>query len=168
MKKHIFIIALAIVMIAALTACGSDKEDPTDTSSNTPDETIAEETFTYDYEGAFGAETAQIVLKDGDVAEFNIPGNDMLVDVYAGTYVKEGDVVSIKGLKSKDSSSEYPIPGLWAWIDATTGDAEITVNADGTFTPTIPEGAESSLPAIDGDLPPLDDASSDAPAPANG
>jgi hypothetical protein len=144
-------------MIAALTACGSDKEDPAGTPEGTTDDAAAEETFTYDYEGAFGAETAQFVLKDGDVAEFNIPGNDMLADVYAGTYTKDGDVASIKGLKNKDSSSEYQIPGLWAWIDATTGDAEITLNSDGTFTPTIPEGAES-LPVIDGDLPPLDEA----------
>jgi hypothetical protein len=142
MKKRVFVVAMAILMTAALTACTSGGAGPADTA----DEPATEETYTYEYEGMFGAETAQIVLKDGDVAEFNIPGNEMLTDVYAGTYTKDGDKVTINGFKNKDSSSEYTVPGLWAWIDAATGDAEITLNVDGTFTPAIPEGAEDSQP----------------------
>ena len=69
----------------------------------------------------------------------------MIKDVYAGTYTREGNVVTIKGLTNVDTASEYKIPGLWDWINNSTGDAVITVNDNGTFVP----GAEEAV-AVEG------------------
>lgn len=91
--------------------------------------------FTYDYEGLGGTETAQFVLNEDGTCEFSLPGHAMLTDVYAGTYTREGDVVTIRALTNVDTSSDYKIPGLWEWIDPATGDAVITVHDDGTFVP---------------------------------
>lgn len=96
-------------------------------------------TFTYEYEGLGGAETAQIVLNDDGSCEFSLPGHAMLTDVYAGTYTREGSVVSITGLANVDTSSEYKTPGLWEWIDPATGDAVITVRDDRSFVPGAEE-----------------------------
>lgn len=91
-------------------------------------------TYSYEYEGLGGAETAQIVLNDDGSCEFSLPGHPMLTDVYAGTYTREGDAVSITGLTNVDASSEFKTPGLWEWI--TDGSASITVDdAAGTFVP---------------------------------
>ena len=60
----------------------------------------------------------------------------MITDVYEGSYVREGDTVTITGLKNIDTSSEFTTPGLWSFIDSATGDAVVTMDdASGTFTP---------------------------------
>ena len=60
----------------------------------------------------------------------------MITDVYEGSYVREGDTLTITGLKNVDASSEYVYPGLWSFIDSANGDAVVTVDdASGTFTP---------------------------------
>ena len=93
-------------------------------------------TYTYEFDGMMGKETAQFVLAEDGTCEFSLPGNAMITDVYAGTYTRDGDAVSVKGLTNVDASSDYKIPGLWDWIDSATGDCAITVdNASGTFTP---------------------------------
>ena len=93
-------------------------------------------TYTYDYEGMGGTETAQIVLGDDGIATFSLPGNAMITDVYQAPYTREGNVVTITGFKNVDEASPYPVPGLWDFIDSTTGDCTITVNDnDGTFVP---------------------------------
>lgn len=92
--------------------------------------------YTCEYEGAMGAETLEIDLVDDTTCRFFLPGNAMITDVYEGTYVREGDTVTITGLANVDASSPYATPGLWSFIDSTTGDAVVTVDdAAGTFTP---------------------------------
>ena len=93
-------------------------------------------TYTYEYEGIGGLDVAQIVLGDDGVATFNLPGNTMITDVYQGAYTREGNVVTITGFVNVNPASPYPVPGLWDFIDAETGDCTVTVNdSDGTFTP---------------------------------
>ena len=61
----------------------------------------------------------------------------MITDVYEGSYVREGDTLTITGLKNVDASSEYVYPGLWSFIDSATGAAVVTVDDEsGTFTPS--------------------------------
>ena len=92
--------------------------------------------YTYDYEGMGGVETAQFELNEDGTCKFYLPGNPMITDVYAGTYTREGNVVTVTALTNVDASSPYLLPGLWDFIDATTGDAVITVDdATGTFVP---------------------------------
>jgi hypothetical protein len=126
MKKQIAIVLALVALALTFTACKSKE---------TAAPPAADETYTYTYTGNFGEETAQILLKADGTAEFNLPGNEMLTDVYAGTFTRDGDTVTITGLKNKDSSSSFQIPGLWQWIDGASGNAKITVNADGTFKP---------------------------------
>ena len=89
---------------------------------------ITDGAYTYDYEGMGGIETAQIVLNEDGTCQFSLPNSPMIKDVYAGTYTREGNVVTIKGLTNVDAASEYKIPGLWDWIDSETGDAVITID----------------------------------------
>ena len=92
--------------------------------------------YTCEFEGAMGTETLEIDLVDDTTCRFFLPGNAMITDVYEGTYVREGDTVTITGLKNVDASSEFAVPGLWSFIDSATGDAVVTVDdAAGTFTP---------------------------------
>ena len=110
-------------------------------AAETPDapETPAEVVpgaYTYEYEGQGGPETAEFDLADDGTCKFFLPGHPFITDEYAGTYTREGNVVTITGLKHVDPASPYQIPGLWDFIDAATGDATITVNDnDGTFVP---------------------------------
>lgn len=92
--------------------------------------------YTCELEGPMGTDTLSFDLAPDGTCTFSLPGSAMITDVYSGTYTREGDSVSIKGLTNVDASSEYKIPGLWSFIDPTTGDAEITVDdAAHTFTP---------------------------------
>ena len=89
---------------------------------------VTDGAYTYEYEGMGGTETAQITLKEDGTARFEMVGHMFLVDVYEGTYTREGNVITIKGLTNIDAASEYKIPGLWDWIDSETGDAVITID----------------------------------------
>ena len=92
--------------------------------------------YTCEFDGAMGKETLEIDLLDETTCRFFLPGNAMITDVYEGSYVREGDTVTITGLKNIDTSSEFTTPGLWSFIDSATGDAVVTVDdASGTFTP---------------------------------
>ena len=87
-------------------------------------------------EGIGGAEAHEFDLMDDGTCKFFLPGSAMITDVYEGTYVREGDTLTITGLANVDASSPYPTPGLWSFIDSATGDAVVTVDdAAGTFTP---------------------------------
>ena len=87
-------------------------------------------------EGIGGQEAHQFDLMDDGTCQFFLPGNAMITAVYEGSYVREGDTLTITGLKNVDASSEYVYPGLWSFIDSATGDAVVTVDdASGTFTP---------------------------------
>ena len=106
-----------------------------ETPAETPKE-IVPGAYTYEYEGQGGLETAEFDLADDGTCKFFLPGHPFITDEYAGTYTREGNVVTITGLKHVDPASPYQIPGLWDFIDAATGDAVITVNdSDGTFVP---------------------------------
>jgi hypothetical protein len=98
--------------------------------------------YTYDYQGAFGAEKAQFNFVDATTCEFNLPDNQMITDVYAGTYTfVAGDkdnlkLVTVTGLTNKNTASSYTKPGLWSWIDSSTGNCQVTVDTSAlTFTP---------------------------------
>ena len=92
--------------------------------------------YTYENDGAMGKETLEIDLKEDGTCQFFLPGNAMITDIYEGTYTREGDEVKIEGLRNIDTSSEYTIPGLWPFIDGTSGNCGIIVDdAAGTFTP---------------------------------
>ena len=114
---------------------------------DTPEQAAAG-TYTYDYEGIGGTETAQIVLNDDGTVSFQLKDHPMITDAYAGTYTREGNVVTIKALTNVDTASEYKIPGLWDWIDNATGDAVITVNDNGTFVPGAEEAPVASGEAV--------------------
>lgn len=94
----------------------------------------AENVYTCEVDGMMGKETLQFILNEDGTCQFSLPGNPVITDVYAGTYTREGDTVTIVGLTNVDASSEYRIPGLWSWI--VDGNAAITVeDAAGSFTP---------------------------------
>lgn len=87
--------------------------------------------------GAFGEEAHEFDLMDDGTCRFFLPGNQMITDVYEGTYAiaDDGVTVTITGLTNVDPASPYAIPGLFNYIDATTGDATITIDPDaGTFS----------------------------------
>ena len=114
---------------------------------DTPDAPTAG-AYTYDYEGIGGTETAEITLNEDGTVQFQLKDHPMIKDVYAGSYTREGNVVTIKGLTNVDTASEYKIPGLWDWIDNATGDAVITVNDNGTFVPGAEEAPVASGEAV--------------------
>lgn len=92
--------------------------------------------YTCELDGAMGKETLQISLGADGICQFSLPGNPVITDVYAGTYTQDGTTVTIKGLKNVDESSEHPVPGLWSFIDSSTGDCVITIDESAkTFTP---------------------------------
>lgn len=104
----------------------------------TEDKNPTAATYIYEYEGIGGKETAQIVLNEDGTVNFRLKDHPMITDAYAGTYTRQGNVVTIKGLANVDASSAYKTPGLWDWIDGTTGDAVITISDNGTFVPGAP------------------------------
>ena len=140
MKKYLSLL-LALAMVLSLAACDSAPE-PTVAPTEAPTEPQIL-SFTYEYDGMMGKETAQIDLYPDYTCRFYLPGNEMIKDVYEGIYGREGDVVTIFGLKNTDAGSAYALPGLWDWIKE--GNATVTVD-DGTMT-FIPEGAEAPAEA---------------------
>lgn len=123
-------------MLLSLSACGASREAPTEApeSNGTP------VSYTYEFDGMMGKETAQIDLNPDHTCRFWLPGNEMIKDVYEGIYMQEGNTVTIFGLKNVDKDSAYMLPGLWDWI--VEGNATVTVNEDGTFQPVGGENAE--------------------------
>ena len=112
------------------------EEAPVDDVPVVDEPNVTPGAYTYEYEGQGGLETAEFDLADDGTCKFYLPGHPFITDEYAGTYTREGNVVTITGLKHVDPASPYQIPGLWDFIDAATGDATITVNdKDGTFVP---------------------------------
>lgn len=90
--------------------------------------------YLYEFDGIAGKETMEIDLLPDGTCRLSLPGNPVLTDVYAGTYTREGDTVTITGLTNVDASSSYTTPGLWDWI--VDGNTVITVDdGAGAFTP---------------------------------
>ena len=155
--KKLFSLILAAAMLLTMAACGGSGAEETGTAS-APAEAprpTAEETqptagemvsYTYTFTGMMGEETAQIDLYPDGRVQFFLPGNPMITDVYAGTYTREGDAVSITGLTNVDDASPYKTPGLWDWI--ADGNAEVTVdNGAQTFAPVGVGGGEAAAPS---------------------
>ena len=139
MKKYLSVL-LALTMVLSLAACGSTPE-PTVAPTEAPTEPQIL-SFTYEYDGMMGKETAQIDLYPDYTCQFYLPGNEMIKDVYEGIYGREGDVVTIFGLKNTDAGSAYALPGLWDWIKE--GNATVTV--DDAAMSFVPEGAGAGAP----------------------
>ena len=116
---------LAVFLCLTMLLCGAAQAE------------TADQTYTYEFDGMMGKETMQIVLGGDGVATLSLPGNTMITDVYAGSWESESDgTVAISGLKNVDAASPYAVPGLWDWIDKTTGDCRITLDEGaGTFAP---------------------------------
>lgn len=118
-KKYISIL-LAVVL--ALTICA--------TGVQAAEAAI----YTFEFDGMIGKETAQFELFPDGVCKFSLPGNPMLKDIYAGTFIREGDTVTVEGLANVDKTSSFTTPGLWDWI--VDGGTVITVDDEaGTFAP---------------------------------
>lgn len=141
MKKLLSLILTACMLLTLAACSGTTGETTpstigTDAATSDPAGTteVSFTSYTYVFQGMMGEETAQIDLYDDGTCRFFLPGNPMITDVYAGTYTREGDVVSILGLTNVDTSSSYTTPGLWDWI--VDGNASMTVDdAAGTFVP---------------------------------
>ncbi|MGM9651311.1 MAG: alpha/beta fold hydrolase [Faecousia sp.] len=150
MKKLVSLI-LTACMLLTLAACSGSVEETTPATTGTEaevakstDTTDAAEvsltSYTYVFQGMMGEETAQIDLYDDGTCQFFLPGNPMITDVYAGTYTREGDAVSVLGLTNVDTSSSYTTPGLWDWI------------VDGNASVTVDDAAETFVPVGGGDI----------------
>ena len=139
MKKLVSLI-LAACMLLSLAACGGTAAQPTEAPAPTEASVLS---YTYEFDGMMGKETAQIDLYPDHTCQFFLPGNEMIKEVYEGIYNQEGNTVTIFGLKNTDTSSANALPGLWDWI--VEGNATITVDvAAMTF---VPEGAATSAEA---------------------
>ena len=136
MKKFLSLI-LAVTMLLTLAACGGTPAEPTEPPAPTEPASLS---YTYEFDGLMGKETAQIDLYPNHTCQFYLPGNEVIQDVYAGIYNQEGNVVTIFGLKNTDESAAYALPGLWDWI--VEGNATVTVD-EATMT-FIPAGAAAS------------------------
>ena len=147
MKKLIALL-LAAAIVLTLTACGETAE-PTEVSTD-PAKTAAPVSYTYEFDGMMGKETAQIDLNPDHTCRFWLPGNEVIKDIYEGIYNQEGNTVTIFGLKNVDKTSAYALPGLWDWI--VEGNATITVSGDGTFVPVGGGESSNEAPAETGGL----------------
>lgn len=129
--KKLLSLLLAAAILLSLAACGGTAAEPTEAPAPTQPASLS---YTYEFDGMMGKETAQIDLYPDHTCEFYLPGNEMIKDVYAGIYNQEGNTVTIFGLKNTDASATYALPGLWDWI--VEGNATVTVDeATMTFTP---------------------------------
>lgn len=157
MKKWISRL-LTLVMCLSLVACGESKEpvvEGTNPGVEESEPALESVSYTYEFEGMVGKETAQFDLDADGTCQFFLPGNPMITDVYGGTYTREGNTVAVSGLTNVDTSSDFTTPSLWSWI--VDGNTTITVDdATGTFVPggaaeDMPEGlpAGGGLPGLD-------------------
>lgn len=146
--KKILAFVLATAMLLSLTACGGTPE-ATEAPTAAPTEAAGPVSYSYEFDGMMGKETVQIDLYPDYTCQFYLSGNEMIKDVYEGIYGREGNVVTIFGLKNTDADSAYVLPGLWDWIKE--GNATVTVD-DAAMT-FIPEGGTpAETPAETGGL----------------
>lgn len=93
--------------------------------------------YTAIMQGIGGDEPHEFDLMDDGTCFFFLPGNTMITDKYQGswTVADDGVTVSIEGLTNVDASSAFKTPGLWAYIDAASGNATIVIDPEaGTYT----------------------------------
>lgn len=150
--KRIITLFLSVLMVGGLIACSATTQQQIEATEEpvTADVTVTaveslSGSFTYTYTGMMGEETMQIDFSDGMATMF-LPNHAMIKDKYASAYTVDGDTVMIAGFKNVDAASQYAVPGLWDWIDATTGAAMIVLDkANGTFST---KGVEVAIPAL--------------------
>ena len=158
MKEKLLAAALAAAIILTLAACGGKPaaesgQPSTPAESSTPSEqtvepSVEDASYTYEFQGMMGTETAQFNLAADGGCQFSLPGNPMITDIYAGTYTREGETVTVMGLKNVDETSQFTTPGLWDWI--VDGGCTITVDdAAGTF---VPEGGGNGTASQTGNI----------------
>ena len=124
--------ALAFCLALGVTGCGGQ-----DTPGASQE---AGASYTYEYQGMAGPETAQLDLGEDGSCRFCLPGHPVITDVYVGTYTREGNEVTLSGLTNQDPNAQHPAPGLWPWI--VDGGAVVTVDdGTGTFVPAEGESA---------------------------
>jgi acetyl esterase/lipase len=150
MKKWLSLL-LAAALAFGLAACGAAESAGSSGTGLAAGQAV-EGTFTCKAKGVVGIETLQLVFaKDGTV-KFSLPNNPVVKDVYDGTYaVDASGTVQITGFRAEDTASQYQVPGLWGWIDPTSGNAAVTLDlAQNTFAPA--QGAASGAAAASGAL----------------
>lgn len=129
-KKYISIL-LAVLLTLTICSTGVQAAE------------AAQAIYTFEFDGMMGKETAQFELFPDGVCQFSLPGNPVLKDVYAGTFTREGDTVTVEGLANVDTTSSFTTPGLWDWI--VDGGTVITVDdAAGTFVPAGGTGGSTA------------------------
>lgn len=130
MKKILSLLLAACMLLPLATRAGATGGELSGTDTAQAFFT----SYTYVFQGMMGEETAQIDLYSDGTCRFFLPGNPMITDVYAGTYTRDGNAVSILGLTNVDAGSAFTTPALWNWI--VDGGACVTLNdVAGTFTP---------------------------------
>lgn len=163
MKKMLLTALLAAVMILVLAACGdktaaegeqpsepAESEQPSapvpEESSTSPEESVEPPaggvSYIYEFQGMMGLEQAQFDFANDGTCELSMPGNPMITDVYAGTYTREGDRVTVTNLANVDPSSQFAAPGLLAWIV----DGGCTITVDDAARTFVPDGEDNGAP----------------------
>ena len=119
---------------------------PTGNSSELPPLPEGDNVYTYSQTGAMGTDTFTLTLGDNNVVTLQI-GNALFTDTYTGTYTRNENEVAIKGLTGDTIMGNGVHPGLFGdMIDPETGDCDVTLAADNTFT-FKPTGQEGGIPS---------------------
>lgn len=131
----IIMAVIMIVSVLAFTACNENKDNGIDGVYTT---TVVTD---------MGDNVFTLTLSNGKDAQMDIKAGP-INDSYFGTYIADGNEVSIVGLNNPNNQNSQT-PGLWNdIIDAKTGDCKVTLNtSDNTFT-FKPTGNSSVLPPL--------------------
>ncbi len=101
------------------------------------DSTSSEGTYTCSITGDLGTDDFTLTLGDDAVATMVI-ANALFSDTFTGSYVQSGNVVDITGLVGDTALGTGVHPSLYEdYIDPDTGDCQVTLNDDYTFTFTL-------------------------------
>ena len=124
--------------------------EPTGNTSSLPElpgGEVGDNVYTFVLEGAIGTDTFTLTVNGDNTVEMKI-ANAMFTDVFTGTYTRNGNELSIKGLVGNTMMGENQHPGLFGdIINAETGDCEVVLNdTDKSFT-FKPTGSEGGLPS---------------------
>ncbi len=122
---------------------GSSLPDLEDEDSSSGDSSASGESYTCSITGDLGTDTFTLTLGDDAVATMVI-ASAIFSDTFTGSYVRTDNIVDITGLIGDTSIGTGVHPSLYGdYIDPETGDCQVTLNDDYTFTFT-PIGDSSS------------------------
>ena len=135
--------------VVVLGTDGTFTFEPTGNESALPElpsGEVGDNVYTFVLEGAIGTDTFTLTVNGDGTVEMKI-ANAMFTDVFTGTYTRNGNELSIKGLVGNTMMGENVHPGLFGdIINAETGDCDVVLNdADKSFT-FKPTGAEGGIP----------------------